>query len=64
MAEPRFEKYIVRKPAFAVRVGDEYVDRVPETGGFPVLNEVNTGPRVIFSTSSLPMRQNRYRGSR
>jgi hypothetical protein len=49
MAESKFEKYIVRKPAVVVRVGDEYIDKVPETDKIPVLNEVNTGPRVIFS---------------
>ena len=49
MAESQFEKYVVRKPAVVVRVGDEYVDKVPETDKMPVLNKVNTGPRVIFS---------------
>ena len=49
MAESKFDKYIVRKPAVVVRVGDEYIDKVPETDKIPVLNEVNTGPRVIFS---------------
>ena len=49
MAESRFEKYIVRKPAVVVRVGDDYVDEVPKTEEIPVLNESNTGPRVIFS---------------
>ena len=49
MAESKFEKYIVRKPAVVVRVGDDYVDRVPEGDKIPVLNKVNTGPRVIFS---------------
>jgi hypothetical protein len=49
MAESKFEKYIVRKPAVVVRVGDEYIDKIPETDIIPALNEVNTGPRVIFS---------------
>ena len=49
MVKSKFEKYVVRKPAVVVRVGDEYIDRVPETDTLPVLNEVNTGPRVIFS---------------
>jgi len=49
MADSKFEKYIVRKPAVVVRVGDDYVDQVPKTDKIPVLNEVNTGPRVIFS---------------
>jgi hypothetical protein len=49
MAESKFEKYIVRKPAVVVRVGDDYVDEIPKTDIIPVMNEVNTGPRVIFS---------------
>jgi hypothetical protein len=49
MAESKFEKYIVRKPAVVVRVGDDYVDEIPKTDKIPVMNEVNTGPRVIFS---------------
>jgi hypothetical protein len=50
MAESKFEKYIVRKPAVVVRVGDDYVDEIPKTDEIPVLNAVNTGPRVIFSS--------------
>jgi hypothetical protein len=49
MADSKFEKFIVRKPAVVVRVGDDYVDQIPKTDLIPVLNEVNTGPRVIFS---------------
>ena len=49
MAESKYERYIVRKPAVVVRVGDDYVDQIPETDQIPVLNRVNTGPRVIFS---------------
>jgi hypothetical protein len=49
MAKSKFEKYVVRKPAVVVRVGDDYVDEVPKTDEIPVMNEVNTGPRVIFS---------------
>jgi len=30
-------------------VGDDYIDQVPETDAIPALNQVNTGPRVIFS---------------
>jgi hypothetical protein len=48
--ESKFEQYIVRKPAVVVRVGDDYIDKVPETDAIPVLNKVNTGPRVIFSS--------------
>jgi hypothetical protein len=49
MTDSKFEKYIVRKPAVVVRVGEDYVDQIPKTDIIPVLNEVNTGPRVIFS---------------
>jgi hypothetical protein len=49
MTDSKYEKYVVRKPAVVVRVGDDYVDRVPETDEIPLLNAVNTGPRVIFS---------------
>jgi hypothetical protein len=49
MPESKFEKYIVRKPAVVVRVGDEYIDQIPKTDEIPAMNEVNTGPRVIFS---------------
>jgi hypothetical protein len=49
MAESKFEKYVVRKPAVVVRVGDDYVDQIPKTDEIPALNAVNTGPRVIFS---------------
>lgn len=50
MADSKFEQYIVRKPAVVVRVGDDYIDKVPETDAIPALNKVNTGPRVIFSS--------------
>jgi hypothetical protein len=54
MAESKFEKYIVRKPAVVVRVGDDYVDEIPKTDKIPVMNDVNTGPRVIFSNDLIP----------
>ena len=50
MEETKYEKYIVRKPAVVVRVGDDYIDKVPETAEIPVMNDVNTGARVIFSS--------------
>jgi hypothetical protein len=50
MAESKFEKFIVRKPAVVVRVGDDYIDKVQETDTLPVLNEVNTGPRKSSET--------------
>jgi hypothetical protein len=49
MAESKFEKYIVRKPAVVVRIGDDYADQIPITDEIPMMNKVNTGPRVIFS---------------
>ncbi len=54
MAQSRYEKYIVRKPAVVVRVGDDYIDKIPETDEIPRLNQVNTGPRVIFSSDFIP----------
>jgi hypothetical protein len=54
MAASKFEKYIVRKPAVVVRMGDDYVDQVPKTDKIPVMNAVNTGPRVIFSSELIP----------
>lgn len=49
MATSRYEKYVVRKPAVVVRVGDDYIDKVPETDKIPLKSSVDTGPRVIFS---------------
>jgi hypothetical protein len=49
MTESKFEKYVVRKPAVVIRVGDDYIDKIPESDAIPVMNEINTGPRVIFS---------------
>ncbi len=54
MANSKFEKCVVRKPAVVVRIGDDYVDQIPKTDRIPVLNEVNTGPRVIFSNELIP----------
>ena len=49
MAESKYEKYVIRKPAVIERVGDEYIDKIPETDVIPVWSDVDTGPRVIFS---------------
>lgn len=49
MVESRYEKYVIRKPAILVRDGEIYVDTVPETDELPVWDELDTGPRVIFS---------------
>jgi len=46
MAQSRYEKYIVRKPAL---VGRDNPDEVPETDKIPAQSPVDTGPRVIFS---------------
>ena len=49
MAGSKYEKYVIRKPAVIERVGDEYIDKIPETDVIPVWSDVDTGPRVIFS---------------
>jgi hypothetical protein len=49
MAESKYEKYVVRKAGVVVRVGDDYVDKIPEGDVFPPVSETDTGPRVIFS---------------
>ncbi len=54
MAESKYNQCVVRKPAVIVRVGEEYIDKIPETDEIPVLNAVNTGPRVIFSNDHIP----------
>jgi hypothetical protein len=50
MAESKYEKYIVRKAGVVVRVGDDYHDEIPASNEFHPLSDVNTGPRVIFSS--------------
>jgi hypothetical protein len=52
MAESRYEKYVIRKPAILVRDGEIYVDRVPETDELPVWSEKDTGPRVISGATT------------
>jgi hypothetical protein len=54
MAESKYEKYVIRKPAVIERVGDEYIDKIPETDEMPVWSDVDTGPRVIFSNDFIP----------
>jgi hypothetical protein len=49
MAASKYEKYVIRKPAVVQRVGDEYIDKIPETDEIPVWSDLDTGPRVIFS---------------
>ncbi len=46
MAESKYEKYVVRKPAI---VKEDYSDEVPETDDIPIRSPVDTGPMVIFS---------------
>jgi hypothetical protein len=50
MAESKYEKYIVRKAGVVVRVGDDYHDEIPESDVFPPSSDVDTGPRVIYSS--------------
>jgi len=47
MAESRYEKYVVRKPAVVKR--DDYSDALVETDKIPNKSAVDTGPRVIFT---------------
>ena len=54
MAKSKYEKYVIRKPAVIERVGDEYIDKIPETDEIPVWSDVDTGPRVIFSNDFIP----------
>lgn len=54
MAESKYEKYVTRKPAVVQGMGPSGpIFQVPETDKLPVLNEVDTGPRVIFSKDFL-----------
>ena len=46
MADSKYEKYVVRKPAI---VTEDYRDEIPKTDKIPVRSDVDTGPRVIFS---------------
>lgn len=57
MVESKYERYVVRRPAVVVRVGDDYVDRVSETDPIPVLSTINTGPRVLLSNVFVPNAQ-------
>ena len=48
MTASKYDKYVVRKPSVVVRVGDEYIDKVPEGDVIP------PGPRVIISNELIP----------
>ena len=47
MAQSRYEKYVVRKPA--VVNYQTYKDEITEGDKLPVLSAIDTGPRVIIS---------------
>lgn len=51
MAASKFEKYVTRKPAVVLGPGKDGVVRfeVPKTDKIPMISEINTGPRLIFS---------------
>lgn len=49
MAKSKYEKYVVRKAGVVVRVGDDYVDKIPESDVYPPVSATDTGPKVIFS---------------
>jgi hypothetical protein len=51
MAESRYEKYVVRKPAI---VTSDYGEMIPDTDEIPITSPVDTGPRIIFSPSRVP----------
>lgn len=46
MAESRYEKYVVRRPAIVI---DSYQEKIPDTDDIPITSPVDTGPRIIFS---------------
>jgi len=50
MKESRYEKYICRKPAVVL---DDYSEEIPKTDKIQSWSPVDTGPRVIFSRSSV-----------
>jgi hypothetical protein len=52
MANSRYEKYVVRKPA--VVNYETYKDVMPEGDKLPVLSPIDTGPRVIISKDLVP----------
>jgi hypothetical protein len=57
MAASRYEKYVIRKPAVVQRVGEEYIDKIPEADEIPVWSDLDTGPRVIFSNDFIASAQ-------
>ena len=52
MAESRYEKYVVRKPAVVNYETRE--DEIPEGDKLPVMSAIDTGPRVILSKDLVP----------
>lgn len=51
MKESKFEKYVTRRPAVVLGPGKDGIVRfeVPKTDKIPMINKINTGPRLIFS---------------
>jgi len=54
MKKSRYEKYVVRKPAIVKKVGDKYIDVMPEGDKIPNERPEYTGPRVIISKETMP----------
>jgi hypothetical protein len=48
-AKSKYEQYVVRKAGVVVRVGDDYVDQIPEYDVYAPVSATDTGPKVIFS---------------
>ncbi len=55
MKTSRYEKYVVRKPAIVKKVGDKYIDVMPEGDKIPNERPEYTGPRVIISKKTVPV---------
>ncbi len=51
MAESRYEKYVVRKPAI---IKPDYTEEVPKGDKIPLRTPYDTGPLVIFSKDFVP----------
>ena len=54
MVTSRYEKYVVRKPAIVKKVGETYIDVMPEGDKIPNERPEYTGPRVIISKKAVP----------
>jgi hypothetical protein len=49
LGESKYEKYVIRKPAIIQRVGDQYVDFIPESDKLPLTSPEFSGARTLFS---------------